>query len=136
MERCVFLFLILFGLWSCNKASKSEKNYIYVEGTDTSRLRLLLYDNRFFGDLVHTKAGSSATIGKINGDIEGDLLIGDNLYKPFRWKENKRVPIVLLRQGDNYIEGTGMMIEVMGILTYNPTSINFENPKRIYRPVD
>jgi len=86
--------------------------------------------------LIHTKGGVAPVIGKINGDINGDILLGDNHYKPYRWKENKRVPIVLMKQGDNYIEGSGKMIELMGILTYINETISFDNPKRIYKPVN
>lgn len=132
----IFFSLILIGCNSSNKANQNEKHYIHIDGSDTSRLRLISYENRFYGEIVNTKGGVAPVTGQINGDIKGDTLIGDNHYKPYRWKEKKRVPIVLLKQENNYLEGNGQMIEVMGILTYVESSIKFDNPKKIYKPMD
>lgn len=126
-----FFVLILIG---CNSTiEENEKHYIHIDGSDTSRLRLVRYENRFYGEYVYTKGGVAPVIGKINGDIKGDTLIGDNLYTPYRWKEKKRVPIVLLKDGDNYREGNGQMLELMGILTYIENTIQFDNPKKFYK---
>lgn len=134
MLRICFFSILLLS--SCASSHKTEQSYIHIDGRDTSRLRLVRYEDTFYGELIHTKGGVAPVIGKINGDINGDILLGDNHYKPYRWKENKRVPIVLMKQGDNYIEGSGKMIELMGILTYINETISFDNPKRIYKPVN
>jgi len=134
-----FIFLIVFVLLGCNSnkvENQKGKYYIHIDGSDTSRFRLVIHENRFYGEVVHTKWGGAPVVGKINGNIIGDTLIGDNLYTPYRWKEKKRAPIVLLRQGDNYVEGGGPMIEFMGILTYPENTITFDNPKRKYVPVN
>lgn len=131
---CTFLLLILL---SCdNQADKNEKFYIHIDGRDTARLRLVTFENRFYGEWTHSKGGVAPVVGEINGDIVGDTLIGDNHYRPYRWREKKRVPIALLKQGDNYIEGDGQRIEFMGVSTYIEQTISFDKPKKTYKPVN
>ncbi len=126
---------ILLLLFSCSDEKQVEKNYIHVDGRDTSTLRLVVYEKRFYGELIHKKGGVAPSAGEINGDIYGDTLIGDFHYRPYKWKEKKRVPIALLKKGDSYTEVTGQMIEIMGILRYIDHTIQFDKPKRIYMEI-
>lgn len=132
----IFVVLLLIGCNSDKDQNQSEEYYMYVEGRDTTKLRLVRYENRFYGKYTHTKGGIAPVVGEINGDIKGDTLIGDNHYRPYRWKEKKRVPIVLLKKGNTYLEGNGQMIDLMGILTYLEWTIQFDSPKRIYKLVE
>jgi len=109
---------------------------MHVDGRDTSKLRLVLYENSFYGKYTHTKGGIAPVVGEINGDIKGDTLIGDNLYTPYRWKEKKRVPIVLLKKGNTYVEGDGKKVEFMGVITFIEWTIKFDPPKRVYKRVE
>ena len=144
-DKCVDLNMIRFSIFllillaACNSdkdQNQNEKYYMHVDGRDTSKLRLVRYENRFYGKYTHTHGGVAPVVGEINGDIKGDTLIGDNHYRPYRWKEKKRVPIVLLKKGNTYIEGTGEMIDLMGVLTYYEWTIKFDPPKRIYKAVE
>lgn len=136
IRSTIFVVLLLIGCNSDKDQNQSEEYYMYVEGRDTTKLRLVRYENRFYGKYTHTKGGIAPVVGEINGDIKGDTLIGDNHYRPYRWKEKKRVPIVLLKKGNTYLEGNGQMIDLMGILTYLEWTIQFDSPKRIYKLVE
>ncbi|MCA5005838.1 hypothetical protein [Sphingobacterium bovistauri] len=129
-----FLLLLIVGCNSEKKSNQIEEYYMHVDGRDTARLRLVSFENRFYGKYTHTKGGVTPVVGEINGDIKGDTLIGDNHYRPYRWKEKKRAPIVLLKKGNTYLEGYGKMIEFMGVLTYIEWTIKFNKPKRIFKP--
>lgn len=130
----IFLLLLCIGCNSDKSSNQREEYYIHVDGRDTSRLRLVRYENRFFGKYTHTKGGVAPVVGEINGDIKGDTLIGDNHYTPYRWKEKKRAPIVLLKKGNTYIEGDGQKIEFMGVISFIEWTLKFDPPKRIYKP--
>ena len=132
----IFVVLILLGCNSDKDQNQTEEYYMHVKGTDTSRLRLVRFENKFYGKYTHTHGGVAPVVGEINGDIKGDTLIGDNHYRPYRWKEKKRLPIVLLRKGDTYVEGSGEMIDFMGVLSYHEWTIKFDPPKRVYKPVE
>ena len=128
--------MIFFGRNSDKGSSQNEEYYMHVDGRDTSKLRLVRYENRFYGKYKHIKGAVAQVAGEINGDIKGDTLIGDNHYTPYRWKEKKRTPIVLLKKGNTYIEGNGKMIEFMGVLTYIGWTIKFDSPERVYTEVE
>ena len=128
----------IFCLMSCNSERskiQTEKDFISIVDRDTSRLHLVLYKDRFHGKIIETKPGGYIVKGEINGKIMGDTLEGDNVYTPFKWANQKRAPIVLLKKGDSYLQGNGIVSIHLGIPHYMPGSISFENPKHTYLPV-
>ncbi|WP_167554321.1 hypothetical protein [Sphingobacterium sp. CZ-2] len=132
------LLYILFFITSCNQERskiQTEKDFISIVDRDTSRLHLVLYKDRFHGKIINTKPGGYIVKGEINGKIVGDTLEGDNLYTPFKWANQKRAPIVLLKKGENYLLGNGILSIHLGIPHFMPGSINFDNPKHTYLPV-
>lgn len=126
------LIFIFIGCTSNKNVNKNEHEYIHIDGRDTSRLRLVVHDNQFFGELKRQKGQGGVVSGVINGNVKGDTLIGDYLYRPYRAREKKRVPIVLLKVGDNYLEGKGQKMEIYGILTYLQHTIKFNDPARTF----
>ncbi len=128
-----FLALLVFAFFSCKRSDALNENqheYIHVDGRDTARLRLIIYENRFFGELTRRKGTGGIVEGVINGDIKGDTLIGDYHYLPYKAREKKRVPIALLKVGDHYVEGKGQQLEIFGILTYLEHTLKFDHPVR------
>lgn len=135
MARLFYLFFLVL-LAACSFSSSEHKNeqyYISVEGRDTTKLKLTIINEHFYGEYIHTRGGSQREKGQFSGKVQGDILLGDNLYTPYRWKEKKRVPIALKLQGENLLEGSGKMIEFMGILSYHPRTIDFHSPKRVFK---
>ena len=135
MRIILVLFIaILLGCSHKKKLNENEKHYVHIDGRDTTRIRLIRFPDRFYGEMVNTKPGGYRVTGEISGNVKGDTLIGDYHYTPYKWKEKKRVPFAVLADGNNYLEGKGKVLIYMGIPYYVENTLSFQNPKRIFIP--
>ncbi len=136
MRKLLFItFLFLVGCSNPEGVILSEKDYISIVDRDTSLLHLTLYKNKFYGKLTIKQPGNVIIKGDVNGKIEKDTLIGDYLYTPYKWKYQKRMPFVLLKQDENFIEGTGIVSILLGVPHYMPRSLSFDKPKNVFLEV-
>ncbi|MFZ4261971.1 hypothetical protein ACFRAE_08010 [Sphingobacterium sp. HJSM2_6] len=134
----ILIFISSLFIFSCTNPESvilSEKDYISIVDRDTSLLHLTLYKNNFYGHLTIKQPGDVIIKGEINGKIQQDTLIGDYLYTPYKWKYQKRRPIVLLNQKGTFVEGSGIISILLGVPHYMPGSISYDPPKNVFTEV-
>lgn len=127
------VFLSILLLAACNAIPTQTEEYLAIYKRDTAYLSLHIYKNSYHGNLKVKGRGTDLEFGTIRGTIEGDTLIGDFLYKPYKAKLEKRKPFVLLRRDHVLIQGTGLEQVYMGVPYYSPNSIHFDNPKFVFK---
>jgi len=118
---------------SCNSTSSHTVEYVAIYKRDTAYLTLQMYETSYHGTLEIHGRGTDKEFGSVQGNIEGDTLLGDFLYKPYKAKLEKRRPLVLLRRENTLIQGSGSEQVYMGISYYSPKSIHFDNPKFVFK---
>lgn len=134
LKRYSALLLSLL-LISCGESTKQDERkaiYIAINGRDTAKLELTRYEKRFYGKMKITRPGRVIDSGEIEGNILKDTLLGNFFYLAHGWKNKKRNPIVLLLKDNQYIQGSGIRTNFMGVPHYVPSSISFKDPKFIY----
>ncbi|WP_312136286.1 hypothetical protein [Sphingobacterium sp.] len=127
-----FVFLSLTGCVDKHGRQNKEKRYISIDDRDTTRIRITTYPTRFHGEMTNTRPGGFFVSGEIQGNVKGDTLVGDYNYKPYKWREKKRVPFAILMKDGKYLEGKGKQLIYMGIPYYVEGTISFDDPARIF----
>lgn len=130
------LFFLLSLFMACETKSKLPgKEYISYAKSDTAYLYLVKYDKTFYGKLKVVKRGNVIDSGEVEGSIVNDQLLGSYLYRPHGDRYSKRNAFVLLDRSDSLILGSGIQSVYMGVPSYLPNSITFNNPKFVFKPV-
>lgn len=132
--RLMLLLIICTAACTANKNEKKIERYTAKHNRTVAHLKLTKYTDSFHGQYRITKPGNAIDSGEVHGKIVHDTLIGDFLYTPYKGKVKKRKPFVLLKKGDQYIQGSGRETIYMGITYYEPGSIHFQNAKFVFHP--
>ena len=113
-----FLLLTLLVL-SCKKKNSNEDKIYYraINGKDTALLSLILYKNRFYGqfEMIYGKKGKDS--GDIRGQIIGDTLKGDYIYRSYGGSKSIG-PITFLKKKGKFQLGKVLKATYMGIPFY------------------
>ena len=133
--RHTLIIFVIYHLISCNSSAEKQQKateYIAVYKSDTAYLSIQMTKNKFYGTLKILNRGTSHDYGMIEGDIHNDSLIGTYYYQPYRAKDKKRKAFALLKTSEGFIEGNGLQKVYMGIPSYIPESLSFNNAKFIF----
>ncbi|QEL02625.1 hypothetical protein FKG96_17975 [Olivibacter sp. LS-1] len=109
-------------------------DYIAHSNGDTVYLKLTRFQESFYGKLRIEGRGNTVVSGDVRGRIAMDTLIGDFYYRPYQAKFKKRRAYVLIDKKDSLLQGTGAESVYMGIPSFIPSSISFDDPKYIFYP--
>lgn len=131
---CLILLFFLNGCTDKQEVQNNEKQYIFIDGRDTTRIRITTYPTRFHGEMTSTRPGGFFVFGEVQGNAKGDTLVGDYHYRPYKWREKKRVPFAILLKDGKYLEGKGKQLIYMGIPYYVEGTISFDDPERVFVP--
>jgi hypothetical protein len=100
--------------------------FLYAKNRDTATLKISIADNKVNGDLAYNLFEKDKNKGKIVGIVKGDTLISDYTFQSEGTTSVRQV--VLLKKGDQLIEGFGDIEEVDGKTRFkNMSKLKFEN---------
>ncbi|MEG1020659.1 MAG: hypothetical protein RSE50_04010 [Myroides sp.] len=123
-------------LISCESKKSETVNYIAYAKDDTVYLELTRYNDNFYGKLKILGRGNMVVSGDVRGKIIMDTLVGDFYYHPYQTKIKKRKAYVLIDKKDSLIQGTGTESVYMGIPSFVPGSVSFNDPKYVFYPAE
>lgn len=137
--------ILIFGLGlfqSCTFNNAKEdwdspmtKHYFAIDNRDTAKLSLNFSGDRFYGKLTIIKPGNVIDVGNVEGDIKNGLLLGSYYFKQHRTQNNKRKAVAFLYQDSIVLSGTGTEEIYMGIPSFAPATLSFDNPKYSFKRV-
>ena len=136
----VNLLLVLCTLiLSCKKSNEKEIEFSYraVNDSDTALLRYTkLEDNRFFGQYEVIYGQFRKDSGEFRGIISGDTLKGSFYYTSYGGGVLKRYPVAMLKRGNKWLLGKGVISIYMGIPSFLKTEpIDYSNPEFVFEEV-
>lgn len=98
----------------------------YIKNRDTANLSVKTENNKVTGSLGYNLYEKDKNSGTFTGIVKGDTLIADYTFQAEGRSSLRQV--VLLKQGDNLIEGFGDVEEVNGHVKFKDISkLKFEN---------
>lgn len=100
--------------------------FLYAKNRDTATLKINITDSKVRGDLAYNLFEKDKNKGKIEGIVKGDTLISEYTFQSEGATSVRQV--VLLKKGDQLIEGFGDVEEVDGKTRFkNISKLKFEN---------
>ena len=113
-------------LVSADPKTNGSNCYLYSKNRDTATLTIKVTDNKVSGDLSYNLFEKDKNKGTIEGIVNGDTLITDYTFQSEGATTTRQV--VLLKKGDQLIEGFGDIEEVDGKTKFkNISKLKFEN---------
>lgn len=128
-----YILIVAITSSSCANEPLHLHHYVAVKAKDTAVLHLLIEEKSFYGQLKITYSNGLIDSGEVSGQRLGDTLLGRfkyDLNKP----SQKIKPFVLLKDNENYKQGTGYSYTYFNIPYFAPNSIRFEADEFYYRP--
>ncbi|SOD18188.1 hypothetical protein SAMN06297358_2871 [Pedobacter xixiisoli] len=142
--RIIGALIISACLFSCQERTKvtgkKDKNdttatnipvaeqtcYAYVKGKDTAQLTLITTGIVSTGELNYKWFEKDKNMGSIEGEMHGDTLIANYTFNS-EGKQSVR-QVVLLKKGDQFVEGFGDVEEKDGKVRFKDLSkVTFDN---------
>ncbi len=108
------------------KIAPEHSCYVYTSAKDTVNLHLQTSGNIVTGDLAYNYFAKDKNTGTIQGNMKGDTLVAE--YKFMSEGTESIREVVLLKKGNDFVEGYGDAEEKNGRMIFKDTSgLNFNS---------
>lgn len=134
----IVCFVIAGCLHSCNTEKKADQSLVqsetesekecfqYIENKDTVSISLEIIENKIKGSLTYNLYEKDRNDGTITGEVKGDTLVLDYLFKSEGVSSLREV--VFLKRNNQLIEGFGETTDSGSKVVFNNRSkLNFDS---------
>lgn len=131
--RLFLLFIFIAACSAPNEKNEKEQHLMAIRGSDTIEIKLLRYDETFYGKYELNGPGERFIEGEIEGEVQNDTLLGSLLYTPYGWRNTKRRAFALKYIDGVYLQGKGQEMIYMNIPYFLRHTLDFSDENLIFQ---
>ncbi|WP_051929354.1 hypothetical protein [Flavobacterium sp. 83] len=135
MKSIIAIVTVFIFIGCQSDKPKNFKFYKALKGKDIALLRLMETENNFYGQFEIKYGGAGKDSGEVRGVKIGDTLKGKYDYRSYGGNK-KWAPFVLLRRGEIFKWGNGVVTTYMNIPFIIPETLKFDDSDFQFELID